>query len=142
MSMSDDSDLEERIKDTITRRLAASVTAPAAEEVSAEPVELDTGNFDEFTSKHHCVVVDFWAEWCYPCRLIEPIVMKLARRFAGKVSFARVNVDYNPDIAYRYDIMGIPTLIFLEDGREVDRLIGAMSEPVLRRSVEQRCLAS
>jgi len=136
-------DLEEQIKERILRRLASSAPqAPAQEEVYDEPVELGLDNFDSFISSHHCVIVDFWAEWCYPCKLIEPIVIRLAKRFAGRVIFARVNVDENPDIAYRYEIMGIPTLIFFEDGREVDRLIGAMSEPVLRRSVEQRCLAA
>ncbi|MGC8555495.1 MAG: thioredoxin [Conexivisphaera sp.] len=144
MSSPDDAEFEEQVKERILKRLVSSgaASAPRQNEVFEEPVELTVENFDEFISTHRCVVVDFWAEWCYPCRLIEPAVRRLAKRFAGSVVFARVNVDDNPDIAYRYDIMGIPTLIFFEDGKEVDRLIGAMSEPVLRRSVEQRCLSS
>lgn len=144
MSSFEGDELENRIKETIMKKLLKSMEGPAVreEEIYEEPVELNSSNFDEFLSKHSCVIVDFWAEWCYPCKLIEPIVFRLAKRFAGKVVFARVNVDDNPEIAYRYDIMGIPTLIFFRDGEEVDRLIGAMSEPVLRRSVEQRCLSS
>ncbi|MGC9076415.1 MAG: thioredoxin [Conexivisphaera sp.] len=144
MSSFDDAEFEERVKETIMKKMleSSAVGTPAREEVHEEPVELNSSNFDSFLSSHHCVVVDFWAEWCYPCKLIEPIVMKLAKRFAGKVTFARVNVDDNQEIAFKYEIMGIPTLIFFQDGEEVDRLIGAMSEPVLRRSVEQRCLSS
>ncbi len=141
MSGFDESEFEERIKERIMRSLISSSQAKQ-EEVFEEPVELDASSFDEFIAKHSCVIVDFWAEWCYPCRLIEPVVRRLAKRFAGKVVFARLNVDDSPDIAMRYDIMGIPTLIFFRDGKEVDRLIGAMSEPVLKRYVEQRCIAA
>jgi len=71
------------------------------------------------------VVVDFWAEWCGPCRVIAPIVEELSKEYNGKVQFAKVNVDESPDLAGRFGVQGIPTLIIFKDGEEVGRLVGA-----------------
>ncbi|HEX2645983.1 MAG TPA: thioredoxin [Candidatus Dormibacteraeota bacterium] len=70
------------------------------------------------------VVVDFWAEWCPPCRMMEPVVEKLATEFEGKVKIGKLNVDDNQDLAIRYGVMGIPTLGLFRDGKLVDRLVG------------------
>ena len=70
------------------------------------------------------VVVDFYADWCPPCRMMEPAVEKLAGEFAGKVKFGKLNVDDNQEIAIRYSVMGIPTLGLFRDGKLVDRLVG------------------
>jgi thioredoxin 1 len=82
--------------------------------------------FDEIVgSAGEPLVVDFWAEWCGPCKMISPILEDLAGEQAGKVSFAKLNVDDNPDIARRFDVMSIPTLIVFKDGQPAKRLIGA-----------------
>ena len=70
------------------------------------------------------VVVDFYADWCPPCRMMDPAVEKLAGEFAGKVKFGKLNVDDNQEIAIRYSVMGIPTLGLFRDGKLVDRLVG------------------
>src|SRR6188508_1456938 len=71
------------------------------------------------------VLVDFWAEWCGPCKMIAPILDQIAEEQAGKIKIAKLNVDDNPDIARRFDVMSIPTLIVFQDGQPVKRLVGA-----------------
>jgi thioredoxin 1 len=99
--------------------------------VIAEPVEVTDLNFKQFISSNKYSVVDFWAEWCAPCRAIAPIVKELAEQYAGKVVFGKLNVDENPKTASEYGIMGIPTLILFKDGRPVDMVVGAVPKRVL-----------
>lgn len=88
------------------------------------------------------VVVDFWAPWCGPCRMVSPIVEALAEEWAGKVKVVKVNVDDNPGVAGRYRIMSIPTLMVFKDGREAERLIGAMPKEQLKRRLEPHVLTA
>jgi len=83
------------------------------------------------------VVVDFWAEWCMPCRMIAPVVEELAKEYAGKVVFGKLNTDENPTIAARYGISAIPTMIFFKKGKPVDQIVGAMPKSELKRWVER-----
>jgi thioredoxin 1 len=99
--------------------------------VVAEPVEVTDLNFKQFINSNKYSVVDFWAEWCAPCRAIAPIVKELAEQYAGKVVFGKLNVDENPRTASEYGIMGIPTLILFKDGRPVDMVVGAVPKRVL-----------
>jgi len=88
------------------------------------------------------VVVDFWAEWCAPCLMLAPTLDALAREYAGKVVFGKLNVDENRQTAAKYGIMSIPTLLFFKQGRLVDRVIGAVPKQIieqrLRRLVQTR----
>jgi thioredoxin 1 len=96
-------------------------------------------NFDQVISTTALpVLVDFWAVWCGPCRLVAPIVEELARAYAGRAVVAKLNVDENPNVAARYGIMSIPTLLIFRDGQIVDRMIGAQPGPVLRRHLAQQ----
>jgi thioredoxin 1 len=99
--------------------------------IVAEPVEVTDLNFKQFISSNKYSIVDFWAEWCAPCRAIAPIVKELAEQYAGKVVFGKLNVDENPRTASEYGIMGIPTLILFKDGRPVDMVVGAVPKRVL-----------
>lgn len=82
------------------------------------------------------VLVDLWAPWCGPCRMVAPIVDKLAEKYQGKFKFYRLNVDENSQTASKYGVMSIPTLIFFKDGKAVDTVIGAVPERVLQSKID------
>ena len=82
------------------------------------------------------VVVDFWAAWCGPCRLIAPVVEELATAYDGRVKFVKLNVDENPDLAVQYKVMSIPTLGVFKDGKMIERIVGYMPKPELMRQIE------
>ncbi len=102
--------------------------APSAEPAGeAAAVDLNGSNFDETIASNSVVVVDFWAEWCGPCKIIEPAVMQAAKDYAGKAVVGRVDVDSNEALSQKYQISAIPCLIYFKDGKEVDRLVGVPS---------------
>ena len=82
------------------------------------------------------VVVDFWAEWCAPCRMLAPMFEKLATEFAGRMKFVKVDVDASPDAPNKHGVRGIPTLIIFQKGKEVDRVVGVLPEKHLRAQLE------
>ena len=88
---------------------------------------LDERNYDEaLAAAEGVLMVDFWAEWCGPCRAIGPVLEDLARSSGGKVTLAKVNVDQNPGLAARYGIRSIPTILFVKDGKVRDQVVGAV----------------
>ena len=82
------------------------------------------------------IMVDFWATWCGPCKIVAPVVEELAQEYVGKVNFAKVNTDENPDIASRFNIRGIPTLIFFKDGKVLDQIVGAVPKAQLKSKID------
>lgn len=102
-----------------------------------QPVELSDADFDQFVSKYPLVVVDFWAEWCAPCRFMAPVIKELASEMAGKVVFGKLNVDYNPATATKFGIMSIPTFIVFKDGKPVDAIVGAMPKQRFKSMIMQ-----
>ena len=82
------------------------------------------------------VLVDLWAPWCGPCRMVAPVVEKLAEEYDGKFKFCRLNVDENPQTATRYSVMSIPTLIFFKGGEAVDTVVGAVPERTLKPKID------
>ncbi|HEY7589133.1 MAG TPA: thioredoxin [Thermoplasmata archaeon] len=101
------------------------------------PIHVTDADFDRVIKDHPYVVVDFWAEWCAPCRAIAPIVEDLAKRFAGKVTFAKMNSDENPRKVQEFLIMGIPTILFFKSGKLVDQVVGAMPRNVFEERVKR-----
>lgn len=103
-----------------------------------EPVHVTDAAFDKTVLQSSIpVIVDFWAPWCGPCRMVAPTLEKLAKEQAGKLLVAKVNTDENPEWAMKYGVQGIPTMLFVAGGKIVHRQVGALPEPNLRYVVEQ-----
>lgn len=103
-----------------------------------EPIHVTDEAFEKAVLKSELpVVVDFWAPWCGPCLQVAPALEKLAGEYAGKVLVAKVNTDENPSWAGQFGVQGIPTMLFMADGKLVHRQVGALPEPMLRDLFEQ-----
>lgn len=101
-------------------------------------LHLTDETFDEEMGKHEeLLMVDFWAEWCAPCRAIAPALDELARESAGKVSLAKVNIDEHPGLAARYGIRSIPTILFIKSGEVVDQVIGAVPKAQIKKKMDE-----
>ena len=101
------------------------------ENIPDKPIEISDANFDEMVKKYKNLAIDCWAPWCGPCLMIAPVIEELARELKGKIVFGKLNVDNNPKIAMKYNIMSIPTILLFRDGELVDRIIGAMPKEFL-----------
>ncbi len=102
----------------------------------SKAVELTTQSFDEAVSKG-VTLVDFWAEWCGPCRMIAPLLDELAGEYQGRVQIVKVNVDNEGDLAARYRVNSIPTLLVIRDGQEKGRLVGVQPKAKIAAALEQ-----
>lgn len=103
-----------------------------------EPVHVTDAAFEKTVLQSSLpVIVDFWAPWCGPCRMVAPILDKIAAEYAGKLIVAKVNTDENPEWAMRYGVQGIPTMLFIANGKVIHRQVGALPEGMLREVLNQ-----
>ncbi len=103
----------------------------------SKPVTIEEAKFDEIVVKaKKPVLVDFWAPWCGPCRMVAPVVDELAEEYEGKVEFGKVNVDENPKIASKFGVMSIPTLILFKDGKPVSNMVGFRPKNELKKNLD------
>lgn len=99
-------------------------------------LQLTDGNIKEIINSGKPVVIDFWAEWCGPCRMVGPIVEELAKEYEGKVIVGKMDVDENVDTPQEYGIRNIPTILFFKDGQVVDKQVGATQKAVLAAKID------
>ena len=92
--------------------------------MSTEPLHVTDANFEETLKKNKLVFIDFWANWCGPCRALAPTIQELAKEYCGKILVGKIDVDENPGTAERFQVFSIPTMIVFKDGQEAERLVG------------------
>lgn len=107
------------------------------QEMSAKPVPVTDSNFSDIVNKHPLALIDCWAPWCGPCVVIAPIVEELAKEYVGKALFGKLNVDENPRTAERFQIFGIPTLLIIKNGKEVDRIVGLVPKDNIKARLKK-----
>lgn len=102
----------------------------------SKPVEITDSNFNEIINSDQPVLVDFWAEWCGPCKMIGPVVEELASDYDGKAVIGKVDVDANPEVSAKFGIRSIPTLLVFKNGEIVDKQVGAVPKSVLSQKLD------
>jgi thioredoxin 1 len=131
--MSEDGELE-KIRQKKLSQLRKSKEAPASENV----VALTDSTFDATIKNASIpVLVDFWAEWCMPCRMMAPVIAELAHDYAGKAMFAKINVDENPETAERFNVVSIPFFIVFKNGQPVEQMLGACGRKPLEEAIKK-----
>jgi thioredoxin 1 len=100
------------------------------------PLEITDADFDDLVKKYKIIVIDCWAPWCGPCRMVSPVIDELAKEMQGKIVFGKLNVDENPRVSMKHEIMSIPTLLVFKNGNLVDRIIGAYPKQELKKKLD------
>ena len=107
------------------------------DQTKAGVTQLSSSSFDNFLKTDLPVLVDFWADWCMPCRMMAPVMEELAQAYAGRAQFGKVNVDENPQIASRYGIMSIPHFLIFKNGTRVEKIVGAVGRDPLENALKK-----
>ena len=124
--------LAELQKEAATKAMMSSIT---------DPIVLTDSNFASEVTKYPIMLVDFWAPWCGPCKMVSPIIEQLSREYSGRVAFGKVNVDENQRIAASFGIQSIPTLMIFKGGKAVDVIIGAIPKAQIEMKLKQQLLS-
>ena len=131
--MNEDEELER-----IRAKKLEEILKKSQKQKTEDVLTLTSSSFDNFLENASLpVLVDFWASWCMPCKVMAPVIEELARDYAGKAAFAKVNVDENPEVASRYAIMSIPHFIIFRNGRPAERIVGAVGRGPLEDALKK-----
>ncbi|MEW6603149.1 MAG: thioredoxin [Thermoproteota archaeon] len=134
--MSSDDELEV-IKQKKLAELQKAAATKAMMSSLTEPAVLTDSNFKSEVAKYPIMLIDFWAPWCGPCRIVSPIIEQLAKEYSGKVAFGKVNVDENQMISASFGIQSIPTMMIFKNGKAVDVMIGALPKAQIEMKIKQ-----
>lgn len=127
--------IKELKMEKIRERIFGKTNKAKISKISGKPVVLSDSTFNKFVRDNSIVVVDVWAPWCGPCRFVAPVIEDLARDYAGKIAFGKVNVDQNRRVATQFSVSSIPTLLVFKNGQLVDRIVGAMPRQTLEPKI-------
>ncbi len=130
------------IKKRKLTEMQREATTKSAWDNITSPVILTDANFREELSKYPVILIDFWAPWCGPCRMVSPVIEQLAREYAGRVVFGKLNVDENQFIARSFGIQSIPTIMIVKNSKVVDVLVGAMPRAQIESKLKEHILDS
>jgi thioredoxin 1 len=130
------------IKQRKLSELQKLATTKSAMNNITSPIILTDSNFNEEVSKSSVMLVDFWAPWCGPCRMVSPVIEQLAREYAGRVVFGKLNIDENQRVAQSFGIQSIPTMMILKNSKVVDVIVGALPKPQIQSKLKQHLLDS
>jgi thioredoxin 1 len=138
--MKDSKDEEmKRIKEAKLKEMMQKTAKKEGESSSDKPVTVTDATFKETVKSNTAMVVDCWAAWCGPCRMMGPIIDEMTSDYRGKILFGKLNVDENPEVTCEYQIMSIPTLLVFKNGQLAERIVGVMPKPMLEERIN-RCL--
>jgi len=131
----EDEELERMKRAKLQEMMRGTFSQKQGESALNNSVNVTDATFKEMIQNYPLVVVDCWASWCAPCHMIAPVIEEMARDYAGRILFGKLNVDENQEVAMQYQIMSIPTLLVFKNGKLVDRIIGAMPRKVLEPKI-------
>src|SRR5918996_1301859 len=141
MSGSNDEEIKV-IKQRKMAELQKALTSKTTMSSIRKPIMLTDSNFKNELSKYPILLIDFWAPWCGPCKMISPIIEQLAREYTGKVVFGKVNIDENRMITQSFGIQSIPTMIIFKNGKAVDIVVGAIPKSQIETKLHQQLASS
>lgn len=132
-----DEELEKIKREKIRDMLRNATLEKMVKSKVNKPIEVTDSTFREIIQANKLVVVDCWAAWCGPCRMVAPIIDELANDYSGKIVFGKLNVDQNKEVAMNYHVMSIPTLLIFKDGKLIDQIVGALPRHILEPKLTQ-----
>jgi len=133
MTETQDEDVEKIKKEMVDKMM----NEKGSKEYPDGPIEVNDNDFEEIIEEYPLVLVDFWAAWCGPCKMMEPVLEELAKDYQGEVVVGKMNVDKNQNIPSRFQVSSIPTMVLFKGGEAVDKMVGALQKEQLKQKFEE-----